>query len=151
MNYDIVLAIICVLFGYLIGRLHGSFKQPATIEENSEQTNYKTRQINKIRYVSDSDRIKELNALSAIESNLYRLIKNGFPDFEVTIKSKRFFVVDADGYPIAIFEYHAGRQKFKAVSEEDGVPIFIYKAQFNSTDIKEAATQVIAGHRRSAS
>lgn len=150
MAYDLVFAAICILLGYLIGRCHQISITPKNQLSEDSQDSFKTRQFKKVLFHSDAERIKELNALSAVESNLYRLLKNEFHEFDVIIKSKRFFIVDADRYPIAIFEYHSGRQGYKAASNEDGVPLFVYKARFSSAQLKEDALQIRSVHKKTA-
>ncbi|WP_436898297.1 hypothetical protein [Acinetobacter gyllenbergii] len=98
---------------------------------------FNERQRRKITYSSESDRIRELNLLSANDSIFFRLLKQEFLEREIVVKRKRFFVVDSDKYPIAIFEYRNGTEQLKNSSIEDGLPVFLYKAILSSEAIRE--------------
>ena len=88
-------------------------------------------------YRSDADRIRELNLLSTNEGKFMRLLINEIVGYEIIVKNNRFFLVDTDKFPVAIFEYRDGKQAFRTNDVEDGLPIFIYKGLISSDAIKE--------------
>lgn len=96
---------------------------------------------------TDSDRIRELNRLSANESVFLRLLKQTFIDFEIAIKQKRFIVLDKDKMPCAIFEYRDGVQAIKLVDQEDGIPLHLYKGLISSSELKIDYQNIISAYR----
>ncbi|EXE53397.1 hypothetical protein J579_3209, partial [Acinetobacter sp. 1239920] len=56
---------------------------------------------------------------------------------KIIIKDKRFYIADQDYYPIAIFEYRDGTKELKVKDNEDGIPVFLYKAILSSESISE--------------
>lgn len=100
---------------------------------------YNQRQYLKVMYSSDADRIRELNLLSANDSVFLRLLKQEFSKKDVVIKNKRFFIVDGDKFPIAIFEYRDGTNGMRTMTVEDGLPLFLYKGILSSEKISEDA------------
>lgn len=100
---------------------------------------YNQRQYLKVMYSSDADRIRELNLLSANDSVFLRLLKQEFSNKDVVIKNKRFFIVDGDKFPIAIFEYRDGTNGMRTMTVEDGLPLFLYKGILSSEKISEDA------------
>ncbi|XID75137.1 hypothetical protein ACF3NA_00775 [Alkanindiges sp. WGS2144] len=81
----------------------------------------------KVLYSSDADRIRELNLLSPNAGRFFAMLKREMQPFDVVIKDRRFFIVDADKFPLAIFEYRDGKQTLRATDTEDGLPVFLYK------------------------
>lgn len=100
--------------------------------------------LNKVRYASDADRIREMNLLSPNASKFLRLLRQTFSNHNVVVKAQRFFVVNAEGYPVAIFEYRDGTVALKSSDFEDGLPVFFYKAMLSSEALKADAAQVLA-------
>ena len=96
---------------------------------------------------TDSDRIRELNLLSANESVFLRLLKQTFIDFDIAIKQKRFIVLDKDKMPCAIFEYRDGTQAIKLVDCEDGIPLHLYKGLISSSELKVDYQNIISKYK----
>jgi len=96
----------------------------------------------KIGYESDADRIRELNLLSQNESKFLRILQHEFIDNEVVVKNKRFFIIDKDKYPLAIFEYRDGKEGLKVTDIEDGLPLFLYKRILSSNAVREDAVSI---------
>ncbi len=102
------------------------------------------RQKAKVLYTTDADRIKELNLLSPTEGKFLRILQHEFISADIVVKQKRFFVVDKDQFPLAIFEYRDGLQTLRATDVDDGLPVFIYKNLPPSSSIKEDAEFILA-------
>lgn len=98
---------------------------------------FNQRQALKVMYRSDAERIRELNLLSTNEGKFMRLLINEIVGYEIIVKNNRFFLVDTDKFPVAIFEYRDGKQAFRTNDVEDGLPIFVYKGLISSDAIKE--------------
>ena len=96
----------------------------------------------KVGYATDADRIREINLLTPTSSKFWGMLKREFEPLEIVIKDKRFFVVDADKFPIAIFEYRDGMQDLRATDTEDGLPVFMYKNLPPSSQLREDANMV---------
>ena len=136
------------LFLLLIGIFIGFFMGRSSVKKNTEREpikpikrtyTYNQRQYLKVMYSSDADRIRELNLLSANDSVFLRLLKQEFSKKDVVIKNKRFFIVDGDKFPIAIFEYRDGTNGMRTMTVEDGLPLFLYKGILSSEKISEDA------------
>ncbi|WP_374254911.1 hypothetical protein [Acinetobacter brisouii] len=82
-------------------------------------------------------RIRDLNQLSTHQAAFLRLLKQTFFNYEVSIKQQRFFILDQDKMPLAIFEYRDGTQSFKAMDYEDGIPVYTYKALISSEALQQ--------------
>lgn len=87
----------------------------------------------------DSDRIGELNLLSANQSVFLRLLKQTFPAYEIAIKQQRFLLLDPDQMPIAIFEYRDGIYPIQWVDIEDGITLHLYKGILSNEALKQDA------------
>lgn len=139
------IAVFCLIFGFMVGYLFNDTqhkKEKLKVKASSKTRNvyllsYNERQRAKIRYLSDADRIRELNLLSQNESKFMRLLQHQFLDHQLIIKDRRFYIVDQDNYPIAIFEYRDGSKELKVKDSEDGLPVFLYKAILSSEAIAE--------------
>ena len=106
------------------------------------------RQRHKVMYASDADRIRELNTLSAKEGAFFTALKREFSDKSVVIKQKRFFIVDSDGYPLAIFEFRDGTKPLRADDIEDGLPVFMYKGTMAVEAIREDKQRITEMSKR---
>ena len=135
------LAIFCLIFGFTIGYLwrdsRPEKKKQASTKTRNIYLSYNERQRAKIRHQSDAERIRELNLLSTNESKFMRLLQHQFTDYKLIIKDRRFYIADQDYYPIAIFEYRDGTKELKLKDQEDGIPVFLYKAILSSEAIEE--------------
>lgn len=138
--------ILCLIFGFVIGYLWRDSKNPEkkVIKQKSQNVylSYNERQREKIRYYNDADRIRQLNMLSTNESKFMRLLQHQFEDHKLIVKDRRFYIADQDNYPIAIFEYRDGTKELKVKDNEDGIPIFLYKAIISSEAIAENKTEI---------
>ena len=136
------LALFCLILGFTVGYLWRDSK-PEKIKKEEKLKNrniylsYKERQRAKIRHQNDAERIRELNLLSTNESKFMRLLQHQFIEHKIIIKDKRFYVADQDYYPIAIFEYRDGTKELRVTDNEDGIPVFLYKAILSSESISE--------------
>ena len=59
---------------------------------------------------------------------------NQFTEYYLVVKDRRFYVIDPDNYPI-VFEYRDVTQAMKLQDQEDGLPLFLYKAILSSESI----------------
>lgn len=109
---------------------------------------FSERQRRKVMYMSDADRIREINTLSAKEGAFFTALKREFADKNVVIKNKRFFIVDNDGYPIGIFEFRDGTKPLKTDDIEDGLPVFMYKGTMSIEAIREDKEQIAEMSKR---
>ena len=66
-----------------------------------------------------------------------RLLQHQFLEHQLIVKDRRFYIADYDHYPIAIFEYRDGTKELKVKDNEDGLPVFLYKAILSSDAIAE--------------
>lgn len=136
------LALFCLILGFTVGYLWRDSK-PEKIKKGEKLKNrniylsYNERQRAKIRHQNDAERIRELNLLSTNESKFMRLLQHQFIEHKIIIKDKRFYVADQDYYPIAIFEYRDGTKELRVTDNEDGIPVFLYKAILSSESISE--------------
>lgn len=136
------LALFCLILGFTVGYLWRDSK-PEKIKKREKLKNrniylsYNERQRAKIRHQNDAERIRELNLLSTNESKFMRLLQHQFIEHKIIIKDKRFYVADQDYYPIAIFEYRDGTKELRVTDNEDGIPVFLYKAILSSESISE--------------
>ena len=141
-----MLLFICLLCGlaFYLGRVTAPKHKIQTLSNQSRPSlSYAERQRRKVLYVSDADRIRELNRLSANDSIFLRLLKQQFIHQDIIIKQKRFFIVDSDQYPIAIFEYRDGTKSLHDCDTEDGLPVFLYKAILSSDIIRQDAEVIL--------
>ena len=93
-------------------------------------------------YRTDADRIRELNLLTTNEGKFMRVLINEISGYEIIVKNRRFFLVDVDKFPVAIFEYRDGIQAFRTTDVEDGLPIFVYKGLISSEAVNEDAQRI---------
>lgn len=129
--------------GFLIGRSSVKKTTDTEIRKPIKRTyTYNQRQFLKVMYVSDAERIRELNLLSSNESVFLRLLKLEFGDNRVIVKNKRFFIIDVDKFPIAIFEYRDGNRPLHNIDKEDGLTVFLYKGILSSEKIREDARRI---------
>ena len=136
------IAIFCLILGLIIGYLWRDSKKDNLSQKERVQTrkvylSYSERQREKIRYVNDADRIRQLNMLSTNESKFMRLLQHQFEKQQLIVKDRRFYIADQDNYPIAIFEYRDGTKELRIKDSEDGLPLFLYKAIISSKAIEE--------------
>lgn len=145
--YELVLLTLGFILGFCIkARLnrsqpkqnHRSYYRPMTHQQKLQLKSY---------HQTDSDRIRELNLLSANESVFLRLLKQTFIDFDIAIKQKRFIVLDKDKMPCAIFEYRDGTQAIKLVDCEDGIPLHLYKGLISSSELKIDYQNIISKYK----
>lgn len=130
------LIFILIIFG--VGFWLGRKTAPKVVESKTKRpTSFNERQRRKVLYESDADRIREINTLSAKEGAFFTALKREFSDKNVVIKQKRFFIVDSDGYPVAIFEFRDGTKPLRADDIEDGLPVFMYKGTMAVEAIRE--------------
>ncbi|BBL20630.1 hypothetical protein F939_01786 [Acinetobacter radioresistens DSM 6976 = NBRC 102413 = CIP 103788] len=137
------LALFCLIFGFTVGYLWRDSQSEKIKKEKTKVKNrniylsYNERQRAKIYHQNDAERIRELNLLSTNESKFMRLLQYQFTEHKIIIKDKRFYIADQDYYPIAIFEYRDGTKELKVKDNEDGIPVFLYKAILSSESILE--------------
>lgn len=124
---QLVFLIIGLAVGFWFGKHSREPENKKPVPSRVRQLTALERQKAKVGYATDADRIRELNLLTPTSSKFWSMLKREFDPLEIVIKNKRFFVVDADKFPIAIFEYRDGMQDLRAVDTEDGLPIFMYK------------------------
>ena len=136
-----MLAFVCLILGFILGYLFKGTTQPTAQKRRSfaTPTTQQQRLYIKAMHQQDSDRIRELNLLSANQSVFLRLLKQTFPQYEIAIKQQRFLLLDADHMPIAIFEYRDGINPIKLVDVEDGIPLHLYKGLLSSDALKQDA------------
>ena len=130
----IIFLIIGIAIGYFIG-INKKKEEPKV--KRKRVISYSERQLAKIKYETDSDRIRQLNLLSPNESKFMRLLQREFEKQKVIVKDRRFYIADQDNYPIAIFEYRDGTKQIKSKDIEDGLPIFIYKSIISKEEIRK--------------
>ena len=133
--------IILLLFAFALGYWVRSLKQEKTSTQTHKTRNasmtYQDRLKFKAQHQTDSDRIRELNKLNTNESVFLRLLKQTFTDYDIAIKQKRFFILNRDALPCAIFEYRDGTVAMKLVDQEDGLPLYLYKGLLSSDQLKQ--------------
>jgi hypothetical protein len=130
--------IIFLIFGIAIGYFIGINKKKEEHKVKRKRViSYSERQLAKVSYETDSDRIRQLNLLSPNESKFMRLLQHEFEKQKVIVKDRRFYIADQDNYPIAIFEYRDGTKQIKSKDIEDGLPIFIYKSIISKEEIRK--------------
>ena len=136
-----MLILICFIIGFCLGYyIRGQKKsapQRLAIQNQAPQRSHAQRLYSKSQHHSDSDRIRDLNQLSTHQAAFLRLLKQTFFNYEVSIKQQRFFILDQDKMPLAIFEYRDGTQSFKAMDYEDGIPVYTYKALISSEALQQ--------------
>lgn len=140
-------SILCLIFGFTIGYLWRDSRREESKKAQTKTRNvylsYNERQMEKIRHQSDAERIRELNLLSTNESKFMRLLQHQFTDYKLIIKDKRFYIADQDNYPIGIFEYRDGTKELRVKDNEDGIPVFLYKAILSSEAIANDKQEII--------
>lgn len=134
--------LICSVFllGFVAGWLFRESyipRQQKNIPEKKGDLNYHERQIAKVRYGSDIERIRELNLLSHNQNIFMRILQHQFIDHRIVVKDQRFYITDKDNYPFAIFEYRDGKGHLTLKGKEDGLNLFLYKAIISSDAIAE--------------
>ena len=137
-----------LIIGFILGRNTTDKKTRETQAATKRTYTYNQRQYLKVMYSSDADRIRELNLLSANDSVFLRLLKQEFSNKDVVIKNKRFFIVDSDRFPIAVFEYRDGMNGMRTMTIEDGLPLFLYKGILSSEKIREDAKLIAEQYPR---
>lgn len=145
-----MLSIVCLILGFAAGYLYRNSKsdknkEKQTIKSKNVYLSYSERQRAKLNHQNDADRIRELNLLSPNESKFMRLLQHQFTEYKLIIKDRRFYIADQDNYPIAIFEYRDGTKELRLKDNEDGLPLYLYKAILSSDAIaedKRALTEV---------
>lgn len=141
------LIFILIIFG--VGFWLGRKTAPKVVESKTKRpTSFNERQRRKVLYESDADRIREINTLSAKEGAFFTALKREFSDKNVVIKQKRFFIVDSDGYPVAIFEFRDGTKPLRADGIEDGLPVFLYKGTMAVEAIREDKQRIAEMSKR---
>lgn len=143
---ELIILIVGIMIGFTIGYKARKQERPAdgTGWGSNQTDSILDEQQKKVMYHSDADRIRELNLLSPNESKFMRILQHEFVEHFVVVKAKRFFIVNSDNYPIAIFEYRDGSDVFKAQDTEDGLLLFVYKGSMSSLAIKEDAQLVLS-------
>lgn len=133
------------LVGFILGCIFTKYlsKDEQKTKPKKRTLSYTERQKAKVKYNNDADRIREINLLSNTEGKFYRILQHEFNQHEIIIKNKRFFIIDKDNYPIAIFEYRDGIKPLKNRDIEDGIPIFIYKAILSTEAIKLNKSEIL--------
>ena len=138
-----MLAFICLILGIFIGYTmcraqYRTSKTPTkTLYRYQTPLTQQQRLYLKSFHQSDSDRIRELNLLSANQNIFLRLLKQTFSADEIAIKQQRFIVLDQDKMPYAIFGYREGHHPSKLVDQEDGLPLFLYKGLLSSDALRQ--------------
>lgn len=143
---------IVFITGFILGYLYHANKihpDSMTSRFKSSISTHQQRLHLKSQHQSDSDRIRELNKLSSNQSIFYRLLQNTFIDFSISVKNNRFIVLDRDHFPIAIFEYRDGREPRKLIDQEDGLPLYLYKALISAEELNSDLTRLISGQPQS--
>ena len=142
------IAIFCLVLGFTIGYLWRDSRpekeKPKAKKTRNVYLSYNERQRAKIHHQSDAERIRELNLLSTNESKFMRLLQHQFTEHRLIIKDRRFYIADQDNYPIAIFEYRDGTKELKVKDNEDGIPVFLYKAILSSEALNEDKMSLIS-------
>lgn len=129
-----------LMIGFGLGYWFRNQKANTPVEKHKPQNSsmtYQQKIMRKAQHQSDSDRIRELNKLNRNESVFLRLLKQTFVDYEIQIKQKRFYLIDQDQMPCAIFEYRDGKKSLKMMDQEDGLPLFLYKGLISSEALKQ--------------
>lgn len=141
---QLIFLIIGLAIGFWLGKNSKSVRQnKKPVPSRLRQLTAIERQKAKVLYATDADRIRELNLLSPTEGKFLRLLQHEFINTDIVVKQKRFFVVDKDQFPLAIFEYRDGLQTLRATDVDDGLPVFIYKNLPPSSSIKEDAEFIL--------
>ncbi len=134
---DLILILIIFGIGFWLGRVTAPKSKEEKPKLQRRSFTYTDRQRQKVMYATDADRIRELNALTKNEGSFVRMLRQEFSPLEVVVKEKRFFIVDNDKYPIAIFEFREGHTPLRNSDVDDGLPLFLYKGLISSEAIKE--------------
>ena len=138
----LILLFIGLAVGFWLGKHSRSKEDKKPVVSRARNLTALERQRAKVKYETDADRIRELNLLTPNASKFWRMLKREFEPLEVVIKNGRFFIVDADKFPIAIFEYRDGIQDLRATDVEDGLLLFLYKNLPAASQLKEDANTV---------
>lgn len=142
--------LICGVFllGFVAGWLFRESYIPRpqkNMPEKKDNLNYHERQIAKVRYESDLERIRQLNLLSHNQNIFMRILQHQFIDHRIVVKDQRFYITDKDNYPFAIFEYRDGKVHLSLKGKEDGLNLFLYKAIISSDAIAEDKRFILGG------
>lgn len=132
--------LICFIFlmGFIAGWLFRESYIPRSEKTDSNgnrKLNYHERQIDKVLYKNDLERIRELNLLTHNQSKFMRILQHQFTQHNIIVKDQRFYITDKDHYPFAIFEYQDGTGQLMLKGKEDGLNLFLYKAILSSEAI----------------
>lgn len=136
--------IIGFILGYAVRSLKSEPTKPNTIRRYQSQMTHQQKLYLKSMHQTDSDRIRELNRLTANQSTFLRLLKQTFVGSEIALKDNRFIVLDRDYFPKAIFEYRDGKAAMKLIDQEDGLPLYLYKAMISSDELKKDYSALIS-------
>ena len=141
---QLIFLIIGLAIGFCLGKNSKSIRQTKKpVPAQLRPLTAIERQKAKVLYATDADRIRELNLLSPTEGKFLRILQHEFINADIVVKQKRFFVVNKDQFPLAIFEYRDGLQTLKATDVDDGLPVFLYKNLPPSSSIKEDAEFIL--------
>lgn len=145
--YELILITFGFLLGFLFKSLMKKSENPQTKRQYLRPLTHQQKLHLKSYHQTDSDRIRELNLLSASESVFLRLLKQTFVDFDIAIKQKRFIIIDQDKMPCAIFEYRDGNKAIKLIDQEDGLPLHLYKGLISSAELKQDYQNIISAYK----
>ncbi|MEJ5204242.1 hypothetical protein [Acinetobacter junii] len=135
--------LIFLIIGIAIGYFIGINKKIEKKEIKQKRTiTYIEKMKAKINYENDAERIRQLNLLSPNESKFMRILQHEFIDQKIIVKDKRFYIADEDNYPIAIFEYRDGSKEIRTKDQEDGIPLFMYKAILSAKKISKDKIEI---------
>ena len=100
--------LICFIFlmGFIAGWLFRESYIPRSEKTESNENrklNYHERQIDKVLYKNDLERIRELNLLTHNQNKFMRILQHQFTQHNIIVKDQRFYITDKDNYPFAIF------------------------------------------------
>lgn len=144
----IILLLLGFALGYWVRSLKNSTSTTTQMKPRHIPLTYQDKLRLKAQHRTDSDRIRELNKLNTYESVFLRLLKQTFLGFDIIIKQKRFYIIDQDLMPCAIFEYRDGTVAMKLVDQEDGLPLFLYKGLLSSEQIKQDYISIITQQKK---
>lgn len=130
--------------GWLFRESYIPNRQESKIVKKSS-LNYHERQLAKVEYDNDIERIRQLNLLSHNQNTFMRILQHEFIEYSIVVKDQRFFITDKDNYPFAIFEYRDGVGQLMLKGEEDGLNLFLYKAILSSDAVAEDKKLILGG------
>lgn len=123
--YELILITFGFLLEFLFKSLMKKSENPQTKRQYLRPLTHQQKLHLKSYHQTDSDRIRELNLLSASESVSLRLLKQTFVDFDIAIKQKRFIIID----------------------QEDGLPLHLYKGLISSAELKQDYQNIISAYK----